>query len=480
MKNLTWICAAMLCMHINVFGQSDDCPVVFDNLDIDQIAVMDPFQSSETTYGVYQFYISEPTVLSQLDLAIWQIPHNGWEGEGGYYGGGGGGEGEGEGEGEYSMPSSIGNLYYASIGIAGPHATIGYSFSNIPVHASGGYVSVHRMDLTGSPVTQSYGEVIPGQGIKLLPGNYSLYVSVYHSTYDYMNATYVTGNFDLYGCPADNGDRDGDGIPNEEDNCPDLVDTEAPQITASLDMHGGQDGNKANFVVNYSGTDNCDGEIVVDAMIDLPDTEGFDVEFKTKSKIAISVDTRKNKVRVEAPDPQSFWTAAIEKGGFTVAAGHIFEFKQKNDSKAFTEYKFDGDGQLSHVKGPECMLQCSATDQAGNTGMAKGAAALAEDLVDAISEKHKTPVSEMSFESVGMTIYPNPASDVLQINIPLSDQDVHLVIIDQAGKKRWERNIRPNTIQTLTMELSDFPNGVYFLQARHTDKSEIKRLIISK
>ncbi|NNF20433.1 MAG: T9SS type A sorting domain-containing protein [Saprospiraceae bacterium] len=472
MKNLTWICMLLLCMNTTMTGQNNECPVVFDNLSDDVIELINPYDYYYyyNTSQRFDFTISEPTILSRIDLAVLHGSENeGWEEEW-----------EEEG-GTFFHTPSFGDLQNASVGLYGSGTNLGWSMNNIPAHTTGGYVGIHAIDLTNQPIWHGQGNFETGQGAVLEPGQYSLYVSIYHHSTDWVQ-TNLTSYYNVYGCPADNGDRDGDGIPNEEDNCPDLVDTENPILHGVFDILDRHGSDKADLEINYSGSDNCDPDVEINAYIKLPDTEGFEVEFKDKSKYKVKIDNKKQLVKVEGPDPVAFWQSISTKGGFEVSPGDVFEFdsKEKEEGKEKYEFKFSDEDELDKIKAPVCALYCEATDQAGNTGHSQADFIIEENLSAGVSNKNRVEVSTMfASKAFEMNIYPNPASGMVRFVLPESNSETHLILYNATGHMIWQKKLNTEKTLSTDLEISAYNNGLYYVQLIQGEDISIKKLIIS-
>lgn len=70
------------------------------------------------------------------------------------------------------------------------------------------------------------------------------------------------------------------------------------------------------------------------------------------------------------------------------------------------------------------------------------------------------------------TAYPNPFTDVLQLNSPLDDVKVEM--FDVKGKLHLSANISQNT---KTLNLSDLPDGVYFLHFHHQLGTRVQKVV---
>jgi hypothetical protein len=87
------------------------------------------------------------------------------------------------------------------------------------------------------------------------------------------------------------------------------------------------------------------------------------------------------------------------------------------------------------------------------------------DLVS-INEADKTPFS----------IYPNPANDVVNIDLEENKEWDRLQLIDVSGKVVIDKNITSNSI---TLNTSKLNRGVYFINLIGDQKKESRKLILN-
>jgi hypothetical protein len=78
-------------------------------------------------------------------------------------------------------------------------------------------------------------------------------------------------------------------------------------------------------------------------------------------------------------------------------------------------------------------------------------------------------LSEMISVNSELIIYPNPTSDVVNINIPEQDL-ISIEVYDLFGK-----NVK--TFNTPSFSIKQFSNGVYYLKIQTKDGTEVKKLI---
>lgn len=81
----------------------------------------------------------------------------------------------------------------------------------------------------------------------------------------------------------------------------------------------------------------------------------------------------------------------------------------------------------------------------------------------------------------GVKLYPNPGKGLFNVFIPSAGQHrpVQLRIIDPAGRVKYSRSITPGADGNhQTLDLRDFPRGIYFLKVHGGKYREIKKVVI--
>ncbi len=206
-----------------------------------------------------------------------------------------------------------------------------------------------------------------------------------------------------------------------------IVDTTPPIITASLDtveVHG----HKVDYLIKFSAEDLCDISPIITGKIELPELNNPKIHYKEKKKKEIKIDLKKNKVKVEAENPEEFWIEVENNNGILVNNGQIIEmkFKEKNNNY---KYKFNKNDELEKMEGHEITLFCVAQDFSGNVDSARITIVYSDD------EEYKNEVNEKRIDltdpiildyHLGQNI-PNPFNPqtTIQFSIPSSE----LVII---------------------------------------------------
>lgn len=96
------------------------------------------------------------------------------------------------------------------------------------------------------------------------------------------------------------------------------------------------------------------------------------------------------------------------------------------------------------------------------------------------------PVEELElpvvFENAGFGLYPNPASDLLTVEVPMENEsDVTVSILDPAGKVALQQHQTLGKDQNqITFDLNRLPNGVYFVQVRNGEIAKTRKLVVQK
>lgn len=86
------------------------------------------------------------------------------------------------------------------------------------------------------------------------------------------------------------------------------------------------------------------------------------------------------------------------------------------------------------------------------------------------------------FENAGFGLFPNPASNLLTVEVPMEGEaDVMVSIFDPAGKTAIQQN---RTLgkgdNQMTFDLNSLPNGVYFVQVRNGESTKTRKLVVQK
>lgn len=89
---------------------------------------------------------------------------------------------------------------------------------------------------------------------------------------------------------------------------------------------------------------------------------------------------------------------------------------------------------------------------------------------------------EVQFENAGFGLYPNPAMDQVVVAVPLeADGNVNVSIIDPSGKTALtQQQTLTKGENQFTFDLTNLPNGVYFVQVRNGEIAKTRKLVVQK
>jgi len=253
-----------------------------------------------------------------------------------------------------------------------------------------------------------------------------------------------------------------------------VVDNTAPVVTANLihipssgddDDEDDDDDQSGIFGVGCSASDNCDPDPSISSVIETPSLINPNVTFKVKNTKKLTIDTKKNKVTVEGPSPQTFWADVQSAGGISVSDGQ--EVEMKFSGGQVYKYEFDSAGNLNEVIAPVIVLRCTATDASGNSASATASPVFpTEDDDDDDESVVKTASAQITIESslpenfALEQNYPNPFNPSTTINFAMPKPGtVKLQIY----------NITGQLIQTLVQ--GEMPAGRHSLAWNGRDRS---------
>lgn len=104
-------------------------------------------------------------------------------------------------------------------------------------------------------------------------------------------------------------------------------------------------------------------------------------------------------------------------------------------------------------------------------------------IMNATQEYVKMPVSIFETpEEIASRVYPNPATDIAQVELTLEEaSDVTITIVDVTGKVVASKNYgKLQGTQTFPINVADFNSGVYMIQISSEKGSSTKRLTVTK
>ncbi|MFN0036020.1 MAG: T9SS type A sorting domain-containing protein, partial [Saprospiraceae bacterium] len=89
---------------------------------------------------------------------------------------------------------------------------------------------------------------------------------------------------------------------------------------------------------------------------------------------------------------------------------------------------------------------------------------------------------EVVFENAGFGLYPNPATDQLTVEVPVeAEGKVSVSILDVAGKTTLaQQKTLAKGENRFTFDVSNLPNGVYFVQVRNGEIAKTRKLVVQR
>ena len=84
-----------------------------------------------------------------------------------------------------------------------------------------------------------------------------------------------------------------------------------------------------------------------------------------------------------------------------------------------------------------------------------------------------TGIQNIPFTSE-VSIYPNPTSNSILIDIEKSIEELTITLFDLSGKTIFETAY--SNVQQLTLDLVELNNGLYFLELRNGQEVEIQKI----
>jgi hypothetical protein len=84
-------------------------------------------------------------------------------------------------------------------------------------------------------------------------------------------------------------------------------------------------------------------------------------------------------------------------------------------------------------------------------------------------------INEVTFENSSFTVFPNPVAQILNIELKIKNAD--LKIIDMLSNIVKQQNI---SAENTSIDISDLPEGVYFVQVKASAGILTKKIIVNK
>jgi hypothetical protein len=112
----------------------------------------------------------------------------------------------------------------------------------------------------------------------------------------------------------------------------------------------------------------------------------------------------------------------------------------------------------------------------GQMGLMHGV--LANQRVDLPYDADNT-VGIHANENFHFSVYPQPAKDLLHIELIGANSQSNLQLIDISGKLIWEKDLNPNDHITLNLATKNYARGVYFLKFQNLQFNRIEKVILN-
>jgi hypothetical protein len=89
---------------------------------------------------------------------------------------------------------------------------------------------------------------------------------------------------------------------------------------------------------------------------------------------------------------------------------------------------------------------------------------------------------EVIFENAGFGLFPNPATEQVVVQVPMeSDGKVSVTILDPSGKAALtQQQMLTKGENQFSFDVSQLPNGVYFVQVRNGEIAKTRKLVVQK
>jgi len=82
-----------------------------------------------------------------------------------------------------------------------------------------------------------------------------------------------------------------------------------------------------------------------------------------------------------------------------------------------------------------------------------------------------------SFLSQGITIYPNPAKDMITLEMPAANGIIQVALVNVLGQTVYSENIGNGTLKR-SIDISAMPSGMYFVTVRSLTGTSVEKLVI--
>lgn len=157
----------------------------------------------------------------------------------------------------------------------------------------------------------------------------------------------------------------------------------------------------------------------------------------------------------------------------TTPGNREFTFNNKTDEKGFTTTYiwYFGDGQTSTVKSP---VHTYASSNAYNVKLVANGTNGSDSVTKTVLVN---ALSVPGFGVKGYRMYPNPASNSLQIDLAVSSANTQIEIIDVRG--RVVKSVTTD-MSTINFDLHELNNGVYLVRILQNNQLSADRVVIQK
>jgi hypothetical protein len=99
--------------------------------------------------------------------------------------------------------------------------------------------------------------------------------------------------------------------------------------------------------------------------------------------------------------------------------------------------------------------------------------------IDSVSFTGNVPVGINTHESIErLSVYPNPAVDVLNIMLYMNGEKTDLKVYNTIGKTVYQKTIEQARSYRTKLNISDLPKGIYFVEALSNQEKIVKKLVI--
>lgn len=99
-------------------------------------------------------------------------------------------------------------------------------------------------------------------------------------------------------------------------------------------------------------------------------------------------------------------------------------------------------------------------------------------LTKIISSDLCTGLNEQSENLNSIVVYPNPAHDIVYLEIPKINEKTKIEMVNVLGAKIFESTVSANEQETVSIKLNDKPKGVYFVTLTSGKEKVTKKLIV--